>query len=166
MRQSVNFQYNFKRAHDRGLNFIKTFLKSWSCFRSQANTLVAPSLTKCQGRDWCQIISGSFIPDYLDIIPADKLSQFRHGRARSGHYLPYCFLEQKLMNAGIDDRQTVGREFRRTTNQLPRIRTLEFGFRKLNPSQLNRIDENGYFDDLKVIIKRNTSQTIPLKKTK
>ena len=71
------------------------------------------------------------------------------------------------MNAGMDDRQTVGREFRRTTNQLPRIRTLEFGFRKLNPSQLNRIDENGDDDDLKVIIKRNTSQTIsPRKKQK
>ena len=72
------------------------------------------------------------------IIPTDKLSQFRHGRARSGHYLPYCFLEQKLMNAGMDDRQTVGRGFRRTTNQLPRIR-----IRKLNPSQLNRIEEMG-----------------------
>ena len=47
------------------------------------------------------------------------------------------------MNAGMDDRQTVGRGFRRTTNQLPRIRTLEPRFRKLNPSQLNRIDENG-----------------------
>ena len=89
------------------LILLPTFLKS--CFRSQANTLDAPSLTKCQGRDWCQIISGSFIPDYLDIIPADKLSQFRHGRARSGHYLPYCFLEQKLMKAGMDDLQTVGR---------------------------------------------------------
>ena len=120
----VNSQYNFKRAHDRGLNFINTLLKSWSCFRPQANTLVAPSLTKCQGRDWCQIISGSFIPDYLDIIPADKLSQFRHGRARSGHYLPYCFLEQKLMKAGMDDVQSAGREFRRTTKQqLPRSRT-------------------------------------------
>ena len=42
------------------------------------------------------------------------------------------------MNAGMDDRQTVGRGFRRTTNQLPRIR-----IGKLNPSQLNRIDENG-----------------------
>ena len=53
------------------------------------------------------------------------------------------------MNAGMDDRQTVGRGFRRTTNQLPRIR-----IGKLNPSQLNRIDENGDDDILKVILKR------------
>ena len=52
------------------------------------------------------------------------------------------------MNAGMDDRQTVGRGFRRTTNQLPRIR-----IRQLNPSQLNRIDENGDDDIVKVIIK-------------
>ena len=80
-----------------------------------------------QGRARCQIISGSFIPDYLDIIPADKLSQFRHGRARSGHYLPYCFLEQKLMKAGMDDLQTVGRgSDRQLTNYWePEIHILE-----------------------------------------